>query len=99
MASVKLNGGWRASKFIGSAVYDDQNHKIGSVDDLVVSDKDRITVAILSVGGFLGMGNKLVAVKFDQLRYDPTAKDAKVVMPDATKDSLAAMPNFTYGND
>lgn len=99
VASVKLNGGWRTSKFVGSVVYDSQNHKIGSVDDLVVTDKDRITYAILSVGGFLGMGNKLVAVKFDQLRYDPTAKDAKVTMPDATKESLAAMPNFTFGND
>ncbi len=99
VASVKLNGGWRASKFIGSAVYDDQNHKIGTVDDLVMSGQDTAAVAILSVGGFLGIGNKLVAIKFDQLRYNPNAKDAKVVMPGATKETLAGMPAFTYAND
>lgn len=99
VASVKLNGGWRTSKMVGSAVYDAQKRNIGSINDLIVTGKDRITFAILSVGGFLGMGNKLVAVKFDELTYDPTAKDAKVTMSSATKESLAAMPNFTYGND
>jgi hypothetical protein len=98
VASVRLDGGWRASKFLGSAVYDDQNQKIGTVDDLIMSGKDTVAVAILSVGGFLGIGNKLVAVPFDQLRYDPSSKDAKVVMPDANKDTLASMPSFVYSN-
>lgn len=65
MATVKLQGGQRASKLIGSAAYNDQNEKIGSVDDLIVKDGNRIVMAIVSVGGFLGMGNKLVAVPFD----------------------------------
>jgi len=96
VASVRLDGGWRASKFIGSAVYDDQNQKIGTVDDLIMSGKDKVAVAILSVGGFLGIGNKLVAIPFDHLSYDPSSKDAKVVMAGATKDTLASMPSFTY---
>lgn len=99
VASVKLNGGWRASKLIGAAVYDDQNHKIGSVDDLIMTGQNTVADAILSVGGFLGIGNKLIAVPFDQLRYDPASKDAKVVMQGASKDTLAAMPSFTYAND
>ncbi len=98
VASVRLDGGWRASKFIGSAVYDDQNQKIGTVDDLVMTGKDKVAVAVLSVGGFLGLGNKLVAIPFDQLSYDPGSKDAKVVMPSANKDTLTKMPSFTYGN-
>lgn len=96
VASVKLDGGWRASKMIGAAVYDDQNQRIGSVDDLIITGQNTLTVAVVSVGGFLGLGSKLVAVPYNNLRYDPTARDAKVVMPGANKDSLGAMPNFVY---
>ena len=98
VATVKMDGGWRASKLIGASVYDDTNHQVGSVDDLIISGPDKISVAIVSVGGFLGIGSKLVAVPYDHLRYDATSKEAKVVMPGATKDTLIAMPGFTYGN-
>ena len=97
VASVRLDSGWRTSKLIGASVYDDQNQKVGDVDDLIVAGQDKIAVAVVSVGGFLGIGSKLVAVPYDQLRYDhPGTKDSRVVMPGATKDSLGTMPNFTY---
>ena len=95
-AAVRVDGGWRASKLIGAAVYDGQNQKIGTVDDLIMSGQDKIAVAVVSVGGFLGIGSKLVAVQYDQLHYDPAGKDPKVVMPAANKDALAAMPSFVY---
>ena len=97
-ATVKLTGGWRASKLIGTAVYDDQSQKIGTVDDLIMTGTDKIGMAVLSVGGFIGIGSKLVAVPYGQLRYDPSAANPKVVMPGATKDTLNAMPGFTYNN-
>lgn len=94
-AAVRIAGGWRASKLIGCAVYDDQNRQVGTVDDLILSAQNKVVVAVVSVGGFLGIGSKLVAVPYEQLRYDP-ATGAKVVMPGATKDSLNGMPNFVY---
>lgn len=97
-ATVKLTGGWRASRLIGTAVYDDQSQKIGTVDDLIMTGTDKIGLAVLSVGGFIGIGSKLVAVPYGQLRYDPSAANPKVVMPGATKDTLNAMPGFTYNN-
>ncbi len=99
VAAVRFDGGWRASKLIGAAVYDDQNQRVGSVDDLILSAQDKIAVAVVSVGGFLGIGSKLVAVPYGQLRYDPGGKDARVVMPGATKDSLNGMPNFVYNGN
>jgi len=96
VSQVKLDGGWRASKFIGSAVYDDQNEKIGSVDDLIMQGTDKVAVVVVSVGGFLGIGNKLVAVPFDHLHWDPAGKDSKIVMAGASKDTLNTMPSFTY---
>jgi hypothetical protein len=97
VASVKLQGGLRAGKLIGSAVYNDQNEKVGSVDDLIVKDGNRIVMAVVSVGGFLGIGNKLVAVPYDQLHVETNKDEIKVGMPGASKDSLSAMPTFTYG--
>jgi sporulation protein YlmC with PRC-barrel domain len=92
VASVRLENGVRASKLIGSAVYSEQNERIGSVDDLVMTENDKITVAVISVGGFLGLGSKLVAVPFEQLKRDGD----HMTLQGATKDTLNAMPNFVY---
>ena len=86
VASVKMQGGSRISKLIGSAVYNDQNEKVGSVDDLIMKDGNRIVMAVVSVGGFLGIGNKLVAVPYDQLHVEMNKDEAKVTMPSASKD-------------
>ena len=45
------------------------------------------------MGGFLGVGNKLVAVPFDSLR---TVKEERLMLPGATKDALKALPEFKY---
>ena len=97
VATVKLQGGSRISKLIGSAVYNDQNEKIGSLDDLIMKDGNRIIMGVVSVGGFLGMGNKLVAVPYDQLHLEADKDQTKITMPGASKDALNAMPTFTYG--
>ncbi len=94
VATVKLQGGSRISKLIGSAVY--RNEKIGSLDDLILKDGNRIALGVVSVGGFLGMGNKLVAVPYDQLRLEMDKDQTKITMPGANKDALKAMPTFTY---
>jgi sporulation protein YlmC with PRC-barrel domain len=85
----------RVSKVVGDSVYNDQNQSIGSVDDVLMSDNDhRADTVIISVGGFLGMGSKLVSVPFDQLKIE----NDKIVMPGATKASLEGMPEYHYGN-
>jgi sporulation protein YlmC with PRC-barrel domain len=92
VATVRLENGARASKLIGGTVYTDTNEKVGAVDDLIMTQDDRVTVAIVSVGGFLGLGSKLVAVPFPQLKVD----GERITLPGATKDSLNAMPSFVY---
>ena len=76
------NGGMRASKIVGSSVYNDHDEKIGSVDDLVIGN-DKTLNAVLSVGGFLGMGSKMVEVPFDKLQFgnEKGSSDNRVVMP------------------
>lgn len=92
-------GDMRASKIVGSSVYNDQDQKIGSIDDLVIGNNKALN-AVLSVGGFLGMGSKLVEVPFDKLQFGNTkgSSDNRVVMPGVTKDSLNGMPDYHYTN-
>ena len=85
----------RVSKVVGASVYNDQKQSIGSIDDVLMSDNDhKADTVVLSVGGFLGMGSKLVSVPFDQLKIE----NDKIVMPGATKASLEGMPEYHYGN-
>ncbi len=93
------NGGMRTSKIVGSSVYNDHDVKIGSIDDLVIG-QDKTLNAVLSVGGFLGMGSKMVEVPFDKLQFGNVkgSNDNRVVMPGVTKESLNAMTNYHYTN-
>jgi len=83
--------GYRASEVIGSSVVNDANETIGSIDDLIVSQDGKDTFAILSVGGFLGIGTKLVAVPYNSLRFEKY-----VVLPGGSKDGLLQLPEFKY---
>ena len=85
--------GQRASKLVGATVVNSADERIGKIDDLVVNPQDKVTYAVVSVGGFLGVGNKLVAVPFDSLR---TVKQERLMLPGATKDALKALPEFKY---
>ena len=62
----KLAAGYRASKVIGSSVANNDNETIGKIDDLLVSSDGKDPYAVLSIGGFLGMGSRLVAVPLRQ---------------------------------
>ncbi len=90
---VHVAAGYRASKIRGSAVYNNGNEKIGTVDDLIINPDDRVLYAILSVGGFLGVGDHLIAVPYEALKVS----DQKIVLPNAaTKDDLKKLPQFKY---
>jgi len=92
VATLRLENGQRVSKLVGGAVTNDQNQRVGTVDDLIVTSDDKITMAVVSVGGFLGMGSKLVAVPWTQLKQSGD----HMVLPGATKETLAAAPSFQY---
>ena len=87
-----LATGYRTSKVVGSTVVNEANETVGTIDDLIVTPNEKVPFAVLSVGGFLGMGTKYVVVPFSALQV----KDKKMVLPGATKDSLKALPDFKY---
>ena len=87
-----LATGYRSSKVVGSKVLNDANESIGTVDDLIVTTADIVPFAVLSVGGFLGLGRKHVVVPASAL----TVEDSKIVLHGGTKDSLMGLPDFIY---
>lgn len=86
--------GFRASKIVGGDVMNEANEKIGHIDDLIVTERDRVPFAVLSVGGFLGMGDRLVAVPFNSIELN----EKQMVLRGANKDALKGMPEFKYVN-
>ncbi len=81
----------RISKVIGSDVRNKAGDKIGDIRDLVVDDRGNIKLAIVSTGGFLGVGDRLHAVPWDVLTLGP--KDDHIL--DIDKAHLQATPGFT----
>ena len=89
---TQLADGFRSSKLVGAPVVNDANQSIGKIDDLLVGRSDKVLYAVLSVGGFLGVGSKLVAVPYASLQI--SAKN--VVLPGGNKDQLKSLPEFKY---
>jgi hypothetical protein len=89
-----LATGYRVSRVVGSTVVNEENETVGTIDDLIVTPGDKVPFAVLSVGGFLGMGTKYVVVSYNSLQV----RDKKMVLPGATKESLKGLPEFKYSN-
>jgi sporulation protein YlmC with PRC-barrel domain len=70
-------GMWQASKLIGVNVYNGQNEKIGDIKELMVDKDGKLADVVIGVGGFLGMGERDVAVKFSELKWsdEPALKN------------------------
>jgi sporulation protein YlmC with PRC-barrel domain len=88
-----LAGSARASELIGSKVYKGDT-SIGQIEDVLVDlDHGTSTAFILSLGGFLGIGKKLVAVPVNQIKVGSEAN----FMTDLTEAQLASAPEFDFG--
>jgi sporulation protein YlmC with PRC-barrel domain len=67
--SSSFQGDWRASKVVGLNVYNDKNESVGSINDMLMDKSGNIKAVVLGVGGFLGVGEHLVAVPFDKVKF------------------------------
>ena len=87
-----------ASKLRGMAVRNSAGEDLGDINDLVLDKTGKPTIAILGVGGFLGLGEKSVGVPFDALAFADANDGTRVARLDVTKDALHAAPNFVYND-
>ena len=108
-APVSAAGQWRASKLIGVNIYNEQNEKIGDINDIILDTAGRVNGVVVGVGGFLGMGERNVLLSIDKIKFSNEAgktttgstSSGKQWYPDrgvvnATKEQLKSMAEFKY---
>ena len=83
----------RASKMMGSAVYDQQNQGIGKVSDIILNKDGKVDAVVVDVGSFLGMGGKRVAVPLSDIKSDHNR-----LTLDRTKEQLQQMAAYQLEN-
>jgi sporulation protein YlmC with PRC-barrel domain len=85
---------FRASELLGRDVINLRGKEVGDVEDIVIGKQDKALYAVVSVGGFLGMGDKDVAIPFDQLRM---GANNVILMSQQTEEQLETMPSYDDG--
>lgn len=82
----------RAGALIGADVTNAAGEDVGEVTDLMIGSDNKVSTAIVSVGGFLGVGDKLVAIALGDLTVTPNKDGVLTVKVAASKEQLKAMP-------
>ena len=94
----------RASNLMGANVTNMANETVGEINDLVLDKDGKVVAVVVGVGGFLGIGERQVALDYKSLniKYDPNAMTnagATTIQVNATKDSLKNAPAWTWNTD
>jgi sporulation protein YlmC with PRC-barrel domain len=92
--NTQASGQWLASDIMGMNVVGSKDEKIGSVSDLLVDPKGNILAAVVGVGGFLGIGQKNVAITFDTLNISADKDGDPQAKLTLTKEELENAPEF-----
>ena len=91
-----------ASRLIGQPVFSsagDDAEEIGDITDLVFTESGQINAVVIGVGGFLGIGEKAVAVDFKALEFVLAADNTERWVLPTTADALNAAPDFVWEED
>jgi sporulation protein YlmC with PRC-barrel domain len=93
-SGTSFQGNWRASKVVGLKVYNDNNDSIGSINDLLTDKSGSIKAVVIGVGGVLGVGEQLVAVPFDKIKFvnEPVPSTSASVTPMTTPSATGGKP-------
>jgi sporulation protein YlmC with PRC-barrel domain len=97
--AVHKEGQWRSSKLIGVNVYNDNNEKIGDIQELIVDKSGKVDNVVLGVGGFLGMGEHYVAVPMEKLKWvnEPVRTSSTTTAPKDKSTASASNAGTTTG--
>jgi sporulation protein YlmC with PRC-barrel domain len=81
-----------AGDLIGKSVVNQEGDEVGEIEDIVIGTSDKAVQAIVSVGGFLGIGDKSVAVAFDELQQQD--EESVLLSSGATVEELKQRPAY-----
>ena len=85
---------WLAGVFIGAKVQNAAGDTIGDIYDLMFSPQGQINTVVIGVGGFLGMGERTVAIPYNALSFKAGAKGERIIVVPLSKDNLVKAPDF-----
>jgi hypothetical protein len=88
----------RASKLIGTTVVNTANETVGDINEVILGKDGKVAAVVLGIGGFLGMGEREVAVDFSSLKLTQDGNKT-VVTINATKDVLKNAPEWKWAGD
>ncbi|MFP4537661.1 MAG: PRC-barrel domain-containing protein [Dichotomicrobium sp.] len=88
------SGEWLSSDLIGQSVNNSEGETIGDVNGLIIGDDNEVTAAVIGVGGFLGIGEKSVAVNYDAVERKKNEDGEVVLSANLTKEQLESAPEF-----
>ena len=88
-----------AKALLTESIKNAANETIGDINDVLISGDGKVAAVIVGVGGFLGMGEKNVALPYDQLVFAKDVGDDLVVTTSATKESLETAPEYIKPED
>jgi sporulation protein YlmC with PRC-barrel domain len=86
----------RASKLIGTRVVNAANETVGDVNEVVLTPDGQVAALIVGVGGFLGIGEREVAVGYSSVKKSRDSNSNLVLTMDATRDSLKSAPAWSW---
>ncbi|MEO8420434.1 MAG: PRC-barrel domain-containing protein [Hyphomicrobium sp.] len=92
--AVSFSGDVSAKELLDAAVVNSANETVGDINDVLIDREGKVVAVIVGVGGLLGMGEKDVALPFDQLTFAKDTDGKLVVGTSATKESLQTAPEY-----
>ena len=94
VSALDANNVFLASKFIGSTVYSSSNENVGDINDMVIGKDGKVQAVIIGVGGFLGLGEKDVAVPMDRIQFSRDESNNMKFMITSSRQELEQAPAF-----
>ena len=98
-SAVKFSGDVSAKELLSENIVNATNESIGDINDVLIGQHGKVAAVIVGVGGLLGMGEKDVALPYDQLTFSKDGNDNLIVGTSATKESLEAAPEYSRSGD
>lgn len=87
---------WRSSKLVGTGVQNAAGERIGEVNEVIIGNDGRVHAVVLGIGGFLGIGEREVAVSYDALNMTRDSSGNPAISVNATRAMLEAAPRWTW---
>jgi hypothetical protein len=98
-SAATFSGDVSAKELLSENVVNAANESIGDINDVLIGHDGKVAAVIVGVGGFLGMGEKDVALPYDQLTFSKDGNNNLIVGTSATKESLEDAPEYSRSGD